>query len=467
MITRKDLSDEQENALKKMLSFVRNRKQEMVLAGYAGTGKTSLINVFLNEISNGYGYTTCYCTAPTNEAVRVISKAVGRSYDMTIYSLLGLVLVEENGERAKIQAKGKPKIDQYDVIILDEASMIGDELLEIIRKYLHKFSHLRIIYVGDHAQLPPIVTDENTPGTPKKNITESSVFSIEDRVELVQVQRVAKNNPIINVVTPIRENLDSNVDCFSRENFYSDSDETGVQFYANSNEYLDLMYKDFLSPEYINDYNYVRVIGYTNAMVNKLNSKIRSKIFKNETPDEYIASEVLIVGSPVFEYVNEKVRNIALTVGERIKVTSATYIDDCELNMNIWELNVVKCGDEEKTPYILKVVANNSQDRYSYILHALAESAKRKLREMHVVDGVKKHKYNGSDAWQEYYAFKERYCRVKYSYAMTTHTSQGSTVDRVYVIERDLNILSWNNTIRNKLKYTAFTRASKLLRVLT
>ena len=49
---------------------------------------------------------------------------------------------------------------------------------------------------------------------------------------------------------------------------------------------------------------------------------------------------------------------------------------------------------------------------------------------------------------------------------IVTHNSQGSTIENVYVIERDLNILTWNNTIRNKLKYTAFTRASKLLRIL-
>lgn len=471
MITRKDLSEEQENALKHMLSFVKNPRSpvnEMVLAGYAGTGKTSLVNVFLNEVGHNSLFTRCYCTAPTNEAVRVISKAVGRTYEMTIYSLLGLVLVEENGERARIQPKGKPKIHEYDVIILDEASMIGDELLGIIRQYLKKYSHLKVIYVGDSAQLPPIVTSEENPNISRNSfggVTESAVFSISNKVELNQVQRVAKGNPIISVVTPIRENLGSKTDCFPREDNIVDG--IGVQFFDKSNEYLDLLFEDFLSKEYSENYNYVRAIGYTNAMVNKLNHKIRAKIFKNETPDEYVVGEVLIVASPVFVPVNPNVKKIELTVGERIKVRSATLIDDCELGMDIWDLTVIKNGDEYEQEIKLKVVAKDSQDRYITILHALADSAKMKLSETRLENGKRKHVYNGGEAWREYYAFKERYCRLKYSYAMTTHTSQGATVERVYVIERDLNILSWNDVIRNKLKYTAFTRASKLLRVLT
>ena len=48
----------------------------------------------------------------------------------------------------------------------------------------------------------------------------SKVFDIQDFIKLTEVQRTAKENPIINVVTDIRNNLDSPVDVFKRGNDY-------------------------------------------------------------------------------------------------------------------------------------------------------------------------------------------------------------------------------------------------------
>lgn len=461
MITRKDLSDEQEIALKHMLKFVKGIEQQMVLSGYAGTGKSSLINVFLNEVTKSNHFINCYCTAPTNEAVRVISNLTGNKYEKTIYSLLGLVLLEEDGGKAKIIQKGKPTINVYDVVILDEASMIGDELLIKIYEQLKKCPSLRIIYVGDNAQLPPINTNielkNNEP-------TESTVFKLSNKVELTQVQRVAKDNPIIGIVTPIRMNLSSPTDCFER--ITQVKDESGVQFFENSGEFIDLIYSDFKSDLAKNNPNYVRVIAYTNETVNKLNSKIRQSIFDNKTPDEYIASEILIVASPVFEKVNKHVANILFTTGERIEVIFAEKTEEDEFEMEVWRLTVKKYDSTDNKTYPISVIAKDSYQTYYNILQELAIKAKTKLTETTIRDGKRVQVYTPTEAWMEYYSFRDKYCKLKYPYAMTTHSSQGATVERVYVVERDLNILSWNNIIRNKLKYTAFTRAGKLLRVL-
>ena len=49
---------------------------------------------------------------------------------------------------------------------------------------------------------------------------------------------------------------------------------------------------------------------------------------------------------------------------------------------------------------------------------------------------------------------------------MTIHKAQGSTIDNVYVVEKDIDICDWDVVQRNKLKYTAFTRAAKNLHIL-
>jgi ATP-dependent exoDNAse (exonuclease V) alpha subunit len=48
---------------------------------------------------------------------------------------------------------------------------------------------------------------------------------------------------------------------------------------------------------------------------------------------------------------------------------------------------------------------------------------------------------------------------------MTTHKAQGTTVQNVFVVERDMD-LNPDVEERNKLEYTAFTRAAKQLHIL-
>jgi hypothetical protein len=77
--------------------------------------------------------------------------------------------------------------------------------------------------------------------------------------------------------------------------------------------------------------------------------------------------------------------------------------------------------------------------------------------------------------------FADRYMVVEkdiyYGYAITAHKSQGSTYDSVYVDENDFEKLSnkWNYRFRavenrhkekNQLKYVAYTRASKKLKII-
>ena len=75
------------------------------------------------------------------------------------------------------------------------------------------------------------------------------------------------------------------------------------------------------------------------------------------------------------------------------------------------------------------------------------------------------HIYTPREAWKEYSAFTKFYLWFGYIYALTAHKSQGSTIQNVFVVERNINRIP-EAELRNKLKYTAFTRAAKELHVL-
>ena len=454
-ITRKDLSEEQEIAFQYIMEFISSAKRQMLFYGSAGTGKSSLLNCLIDHIEANTD-NQLICTAPTNEAVRIISKLTNRDYDQTIYSVMGLVLLQEDDREPKLVVGGESSMSAYDIIFIDECSMIDSEMFALINNQLELYSRVKIIYIGDSAQLPPV----------KDKGIDSPVFKLPDTVGLKSVQRVSEGNPIIQTVTLIRNNLDSAVDVFPRETILID-DKTGIEFITDKEEFLRKMYSDFLSDDYKNDDDFVRVAAYTNKTVTAMNTHIRRKLYNTREVPEYMVDEKVIVDVPITKDRRGKGKQIfkemIYTVGERLMIKSATLTTDYEFGIKYWDMTVVNYEEKtwkQKVSYI-KVIHKNSVDTYKKALSTLAQNAKEMLRTQ---DSRGKYPSKGV-CWSPFYAMKSEYAWLKYRYCSTVHKLQGSTVKNVYVIENDMNRLTWNHSERNKLKYVAFTRASKLLRV--
>ena len=150
MICKDQLNVGQKNALSYIHDFLSGvEHRQMILIGAAGTGKTSLLNVLLDELDNQAEY-EYVATAPTNEAVRVISTNTGRDFSKTIYSLLGLVLVQDDDTKPRLERSGDSHVNDYDIIIIDEASMISREIYKQINEVLVEYTRIKIIYIGDY-----------------------------------------------------------------------------------------------------------------------------------------------------------------------------------------------------------------------------------------------------------------------------------------------------------------------------
>jgi len=130
-------------------SIMNTHKQggRAFLQGGAGTGKSILIGAIkkwcdTHDIS-------CVVTATTGKA----SSALG---GVTIHSYMGLSMAQNDNataiEDALILKRNDKDVDMPDILIIDEASMIGRKLLDEILK--NKFTY--ILFVGDLNQLPPV-----------------------------------------------------------------------------------------------------------------------------------------------------------------------------------------------------------------------------------------------------------------------------------------------------------------------
>jgi hypothetical protein len=130
-----------------------------VLCGRAGTGKTSVLRVFLNGLEELDGKRPILLLAPTGKArVRLMDRtkrddgSVRDAYTIHQFLMRNKWL---NSENFALKLQGGEQHGAPTVII-DEASMIPMDLLGILFRALDLNKVNRLILVGDPNQLPPI-----------------------------------------------------------------------------------------------------------------------------------------------------------------------------------------------------------------------------------------------------------------------------------------------------------------------
>lgn len=458
ILKKSDLNEDQLASLKYIHAFLRGPNRQMVLTGPAGTGKTSLVNVLLDELDDDDKY-EYICTAPTNKAVGVIAANTGRPFHKTIYSLLGLTLVENDDTGPKLKAQGKCTFNDYDLIVIDEASMVSQALVDAIQRQLLESTRMKVIYVGDRCQLPPV--DDQLSG-----LHESIVFELPLSTNLSKVMRTASENPILGAVTAMRANMLSEDDLFEHTTAVG-ANGIGIYFSQDTKDFMNNMLTYFLDDRFKTDSNYAMAVAYTNAAVDSMNMKIRAALYPGVV-DDYVADEEIRVTQPFV--VSEKSgrgerTKVVYTMEERLRIIDCEACNDPKYNIPAYKMTVenFNAPSSDRTRMTAYVVKPSAMRQFYEYKANLAQEAK--LRQLETGSGGER-VYSNKEAWAEYNKFKNYWLFVGYIYALTVHKAQGSTIENVFVIEKNINRLYDDHEMRNKLKYTAFTRAAKELHVL-
>lgn len=170
--------------------FYHLNTQIFVLCGYAGTGKTFLVDYVVRHLGLVAGESAVF-VAPTGKAASVLIR--GGTPAGTVHSLIYTreedIEVDENGEVIserflrfvrKESIGGKIKL-----IVIDETSMVADDILRDLLSY-----GVKCLFCGDPAQLPPVGGSNTLLETPC--------------ITLTQIVRQEEDNPIVRLAEMAR-----------------------------------------------------------------------------------------------------------------------------------------------------------------------------------------------------------------------------------------------------------------------
>jgi exodeoxyribonuclease-5 len=436
-------------ALKK---FRDNRGGAMTcLSAPAGCGKTYLVTEFIKDTLVTRPFLKVAVTATTNKAVKVLYNCSDFWHPalkyQTIHKLLKLKerINEKTGEiffSPDKDAKGEG-IEQVQLLVIDESSMLDDSLFQYLLPHVRK--GLKIIFVGDPCQVPPINSVSSIPFSEEKR----NDYNI-GLIQMSEIIRQAHGNPIIEFTREIRNDLLNKKGFSKPENALWDNDK-GVYHLKSETISLKLLNHVFCSDNFREDANFAKVICWRNKTIAEVNKTIRTLIYEREDLDRIEEGEKIIANTPIHLY--DEWGKLTLLPANEEMVVESLYLDHEDINDGQFKLPfhqttvVCKNFEGESVRHDMKILTYEGLQIHQMMLDYLKK----------VALAVPSGDFKRGEAWGNYYECMREYADITYNYAISVHKSQGSTYENAIVLAWDINA---NRKVyeRNRILYTACTR---------
>ena len=448
---------------------------KIIFTGSAGTGKTTTIVEAIKKIKEKK--LKLMILTPTHQAGIVIQKMLKENnitQDVnTIHSYFEISPeLTDLGER-KFIPKLKDIDISEDIFIIDEASMINTDILNIILKSL-KLKH--IIFIGDKYQLPPVKE------------AYSPVFNLHNKgyqvISLEKIMRTEKNLESFQKLRTLIKRFEEEEYKASIEEIY---DILKVFNLFEEAEFATL-FNTFVEERFKNN-KYVKIGSFTNNFVDYYNLHFRN--FDDEVEDKnevYSKGDKLILNNP-YNYLmfdskdtlNDRFFFAAPNIlknGEEIKIKEAK---DLEYELDkIFEIKRVYNSVKDKSKFIvlpdllkkfkLKITLIKTENDKLFVT-TKEEETRQAIQELFELAKeytfIEKNKNKRKKFWALIYSISDKIIDANYAYASTIHKLQGQTLDEVFLDVRDfMHLYKYDYNLFLRLLYVGITRTSNQVFIL-
>lgn len=441
-------TDDQEKVIKQLAQFSLNiEKQEIfVLKGFAGTGKTTLIDGLV-KATNHFKIKTVLL-APTGRAAKVINKMTKKA----AYTIHKKIYRQKSSKDGFGHFALSENLHTNTLFIIDESSMIANSsydqssfgtgrLLDDVIEFVFSGQRCKIIFIGDLAQLPPVKL-ELSPALDTE-VLKGYMYPLYSNT-LTQVVRQASSSGILYNATKLRQLLGTDP----------------IKIEINTNDFDDVV--DIDGSLLIEDLDtaYSRdgveqsiVVCRSNKRANRFNQGIRNAVLYKE--ERISIGDLIMVVKNNYFWAEEDSGIDFIANGD---IAEITHIYGYEELYGFEFANIsIRLLDYENIELDVKILLNTLESETAALSYEENKTLYYKILEDYSDLKPKKKQYAAVRENPYFNALQ-----IKYAYAITCHKAQGGQWKNVFVDQGFVNDEMINNEYVRWL-YTAFTRPTERL----
>lgn len=262
--------------------LIENSKQNLLILGKAGTGKSTFLDFCCNRTTKKMAVLAPTGVAAINIGGATIHSFFGFSIDITLEKIKAL---PKYNKRCKL-------LGQLDTIVIDEISMVRADLLDCVAKFLtlngpyplEPFGGIQMIFIGDLYQIPPVVKNDvatffttfyQSPYffSAKSYITHASSFT------LIEFEKIYRQTDIsfVSLLNAVRNNTVTNVHLMELNKRYQPS------FKVKENEFWIYITGTNKAVKRINDIMLHRLEDQEKVYQARITGETRQEYFPTDT----------------------------------------------------------------------------------------------------------------------------------------------------------------------------------------
>lgn len=420
-----------------------NQVDTLIIRGYAGTGKTTVISSLVNVLPL-FNHRFALL-APTGRAAKVISAYSGKKA-YTIHKLIYRQVADpKSGELKFVRQKNYFK---KTVFIVDEASLISDErgflnsgLLSDLVEFVFEDHTNRLILVGDNAQLPP-VGSLKSPALDFDYLKDRFGMNARE-VELDEVLRQEEDSGILSNATDLRTTIfhPEKSFCF-RTSKYDD-------IFRMTHEKLEDGIRYAFDKYGMEN---TAIISRSNWQAVRYNEYIRRNILFKE--DEIDAGDIIMIVKNNYYVLDPESPAGFIANGEFAEVRKIVTFDE-EFGFRFADVELQLIDYPEMDPFRAKVILDTlhsntpslTMEENNKLYHAVTENYKDIKSRKKFKEAIRNDEYLNA-------------LQIKFAYALTCHKSQGGQWKAVFIDQGNLQDAE-QSTEHYRWLYTALTRSEK------